>query len=224
MVQENDVLDETDFDDAIIEIAGEIEYLKSVQKSEMTHEPQVSLKSDVEVKKAESISHHLFQILKTIQEVQVSSGQRVSPSLEPNPFVTSKYIPLTKGKDHLYQPIIITESPLESLDEETKHPLTLEDLFEDEPPTTISSNVTDLGPTAEISPLSAQLYKPTSQDIPAMNTVIIHAHKHAMVSQKPSPQTPKSIDIPSHINQNIRQQLNRNERDIFKNFMKIQKK
>lgn len=134
MTEEHYTLEETDFEDPIPEIAGEPENITTIQKCEITHEPHVSLKPDIEEKRVKSYSCHLFRMLKTIEEVQVSTSHTESPAIEPRPPVTS-YIPLMHGKNnHLYQTISITESPIEPRGKDKNPSLMSDELFEDAPP------------------------------------------------------------------------------------------
>ena len=226
MAQEKYKPDETDFDDAIIEIACEIERFKSIKKSEITYESNISLKSEIEVKKAESISYNLFQILKTIQEVQVSSGQINSPDTEPPSVMTSKIISFSKGRNQLYQPITITESPLVTSEENTIHTIPMDDLFEDVALKNIITNSLDSSNNDQIPPAPSEMCSPVlnSKGSNAIITPIENVFKHTTVTEKSYPPTPKSIDIPTQISLNIGKQLKNNEREIFKNFMKMYKK
>ena len=73
MAEENFTFNDSDFDDAIVEIADEIEKLKAIQAvaPPLKSDPQITLKVEMELKKAESSSTNFFKVLKTIQEIQV---------------------------------------------------------------------------------------------------------------------------------------------------------
>jgi hypothetical protein len=230
MAQESFNPNDTDFEDALIEIAGEIEYLNSVQKRVITDAPQVSLKSEIEAKRAESTSYNLFQLLKTIEEVQNSSGKLNSLDIEPQSLVTSKHIPSTKGKTNLYQSITITESPMNLFEEDNIHTTTSDDLFEEElfegPPENVLSSSLDPNEGYEISTSSpeSQTYAMSSRENPVTITGTDNASEHSVISNTPSTKSPKSIDIPSRIFFKFEKKIGGNEREIFKNFMKLQKK
>jgi hypothetical protein len=226
MAQEKYKPDETDFDDAIIEIALEIEYLNSIKKGEITNAAQISLKSEIEVKKAESITFNLVQMLKTIQEVQIAYVKINSPGLKPPSVVISKHIMSSKGSNQFYQPITITESPLVTSEEDRVHTITIDDLFEDDDSKNIITNSMDSSKNYQISPAPSEMRTPVmnSKESNVIITPIENVFKHTTVTEKSYPPTPKSIDIPTQISLNIGKQLKNNEREIFKNFMKMHKK
>ena len=57
MVEEEFTLDESDFDEAILEIAGEIDRINKLKPSEpLQNEPLVALKTEIEIKKSKMIS------------------------------------------------------------------------------------------------------------------------------------------------------------------------
>lgn len=218
--------DETDFDDAIIEIACEIEYLNSIKKSECTNETHISLKSETEVKKVESISYSLVQILKTIQEVQISSSQMKTPVREPPSTRISKYIPSSMRGTQPYHPITITESPIKPFEDSNLALITIEDLYEDDPAENTLSDSTDLSDDTKKFDGTSELHAPvlSSKESAATIPTVDNIPINTSISEKVDSQTPKTIDIPTKISVNIGKQLKNSERDIFKNYLKRYKK
>ena len=135
MVEEDFTLDESDFDEAILEIAGEIERISKLKTLEpLQNEPHIALKTEIEIKKVESISNNLFQMLKTIQEIQIFSNEDQVPRPYPSKIPKTKHITFTKGSDQKYHAITITEGATENIPDQQNTEISLEDLFEDTEP------------------------------------------------------------------------------------------
>jgi sugar-specific transcriptional regulator TrmB len=135
MVEEEFTLDESDFDEAILEIAGEIDRINKLKPSEpLQNEPLVALKTEIEIKKVESISNNLFQMLKTIQEIQIFSNENKISRPNFSKIPKTKHIAFTKGMDQQYHAITITEGATESIQDQQNHEISLDDLFEDTEP------------------------------------------------------------------------------------------
>jgi len=212
---ENDCLDDSYedsfFDDAIIEIANEIAQINAIKTSTVSlkSDPQISLKVEMELKKVESSSTTFFRVLKTIQEVQANPGN-ILPSVQGIPSITERnYIHPVKGSDQKYHPLIITETVV--IDEEILdyHSPTLEELFEDPEP--------EERPTVVVSIKKKSVDAGSS--IPVSDSPNLHHGKK--ISDSP---LIKTVNIPNTISMNITRQLKENERNIFRNLLKMQKK
>jgi hypothetical protein len=212
---ENDCLDDSYedsyFDDAIIEIANEIAQINAIKKAiaPPKSDPQISLKVEMEPKKAESSSTNFFRVLKTIREVQVFSGNM--PVVVQGTQVTTerKFIHPVKGSDQKYHPLTITETVVIGEEISDYHSPTLEELFED--------------PEPEEKPAVVVSIKKKTVDagllIPVSDGPNLHPGEKL-------PDTPviKTVNIPNTMSKNITRQLKENERNFFKNFLRMQKK
>jgi hypothetical protein len=211
MADKNFMMEESDFDDAIIEIANEIVQINAIKTtvSSPKSDPQIALKVEMELKKAESPSTNFFRFLKTIQEVQVTPGN-IPPSVQGIPSVTERnYVHPAKGSDQKYHPLTITETIV--VDEEISdyHSPTLEELFED--------------PEPEEKPVVVVSQKTKSVDADSLIPFSNSPNMHHGEKTSGSPVI-KTVNIPNTMSKNITRQLKENERNIFKNLLKMQKK
>lgn len=206
-------MDESDFDDAIIDIANEIAQINAMNAAATSpkSDPQIAIKVDMELKKVESSSTNLFRILKTLQEVQVYSGERPAVSQGLPSTIERKYIPHSKGSDKKYHPLTITETIVTSKKEEDYQTLTIEDLFEDsdpeEKPSVIASpkkNPLIAGPIIAVS--NRHSHNAQSGNVMSGNMAI------------------KTVNIPNTLTKSITWQLKDSQRDILKSFLKMQRR
>lgn len=212
----DDSYEDSFFDDAILEIANEITQINAINTavSPVKSDPQLTLKVEMELKKAEVSSTNIFQILRTLQEVQVYSGN--IPLADPRTQITTerKYIHTAKGSDQKYHPLTITETITQTVvaseDVVDYQNLTLEDLFEDPEPDDLPSVVA--------------LQKKKSLDPSSL--IQVSGNQPQLKSDENHFDTPaiKTVNIPDTISKNITQRLRENEKDIFKNLLKMQKK
>lgn len=212
MADGNFTFDESDFDDAIIEIANEIAQIKAISstKTPQKSDPQITLKVEMELKKVKSPSTNFFRVMKTLEEVQVYSGNMPAAATGMPSMTERKYIPHSKGIDQKYHPLTITETVVVSENISDYHTPTLEDLFEDLEP--------EEKPTVVVTQKKKQL--DTGSNMSVRNS---------------PPQLPpgdkkydkiaiKTVNIPNTITNNINRQLKENERNIFRSLMKSQKR
>jgi hypothetical protein len=196
------------FDDALIEIANEITQLNAINAtvSPTKTDPQITLKVEMELKKAESSSTNIFKILKTLQEVQVHSG----PVSVRGASVTTERKYVHHAIDQRYHPITITETVLVEEVSVDYQNLTLEDLFEDDMP--------EENPSVVISqkkkPMDPDPGVPVSEGLPQIKSG----------ERKPEAPAIKTVNIPDIISKNISQKLKENEKNLLKNFLRMQKK
>lgn len=211
MAKEKFALDESDFEDAIMEIAQEIDLINAIKKAEPQKvDPQIILKVEMELKKAKSSSTRIFQILKTLQESQIHTGYEHSDSqVTPSP-IERKYILHKKGFDQKYHPMTITETIIGHDEISDYQNITIEDLFEDPGP--------EENPSVVVSIKKKQPEK--SSIIPDSD----NQHQLQYANNHPDKTTIKTIHIPNTITKNMTRQLKDNEKALFKNLMKMQRK
>lgn len=211
LAEEKFALDESDFEDAIIEIAQEIDLIQAIKKVEpQKSDPQIILKVEMELKKVKSSSTHIFQILKTIQEINIQSGNVHSDTQSTPSTIERKYIPHRKGFDLKYHPMTITESIIIRDEISDYQNLTIEDLFEDHDPEEKPSVVVSI-----------------KKKLPVTNPIIHDDENlHDLQSEKIKSDkiTIKTVDIPHTITKNLSQQLKDKENELFRNLMKMQRR
>ena len=211
MADENFTSDEIDFDDAIIEIANEINVLNIIKKTEpQKSDSQIILKVEMELNKAKASTTNIFQILKTLQEIQIQSDSEQTDTPAISSPIERKYIAHTKGFDHKYHPLTITETVTVHEEISDYQNLTIEDLFED------SETVPQ--PSVEVSIKK----KPQNTDpiIPDCD----NQDQLQSGNEKSGKTSIKKVDIPDTITKNIAQQLKDNEKALFRNLMKMQRR
>jgi len=198
------------FDDAILEIAGEIAQIKAmtVTVPDLKSDPQITLKVEMELKKVDTSPINITRILKSVQEVEIDPGINpiVSHSVPSN--VERQFIHSAKGFDKKYHPLTITESMIDTEENLDYHNLTLEDLFED------------------LNPEETQTVVVVEEKIPHVDpTLSVVNHLPQIESSEKKAEIPiiKTINIPNVITRNLTQQLKDNERKIFKSLMKMDK-
>jgi hypothetical protein len=151
MDEEEFTLDESDFDEAILEIAGEIERINKLKRPKpLQNEPLIALKTEIEIKKAEYISDNLFQILKTIQEIQIFSNEDHAPQPFPSKIPKTKHIAFTKGLDQQYHAITITEGDTDRIPEQQNTEISLDDLYEEIEPVRNFKESLSRGPLVDV--------------------------------------------------------------------------
>ena len=212
MAEEHFVLDDSDFEDAIFDIANEIAKAKAINAAAplQKSDPQITLKVEMELKKVESTSTNIFKILKTLQEVQVYSGKMPVSSQGANVTTERKFIHHAKGIDLKYHPITITETLVveeESLDYQN---MTLEDIFEDDEP----------------KEKPAVVLSQKKRPVDPSSTIPVNERQPQLKNGERIPDTPaiKTVNIPNVISKNISQKLKNNEMNILKNFLRMQKR
>ena len=211
MADKNFMMEESDFDDAIIEIANEIAQINAINPAVASQksDPQIALKVEMELKKVESSSTHFFRVLKTIQEIRVNPGN-MAPSVHGIPTITERnYVHPAKGSDQKYHPLTITETVVVNQEIPDYYSPSLEELFED--------------PEPEEKPAVVVSIKKKHVDAGSIIPVndgptLYHGEK---ISDTP---LIKTVNIPNTISKNITRQLKENERNIFRNLLKMQKK
>ncbi|MDD5188653.1 MAG: hypothetical protein PHF57_10660 [Methanoregula sp.] len=211
MADDNFKIDESDFDDAIIEIANEIEQINKIRKFvSQKSDPKIALKIEMELKKVESSSTNIFQVLKTIQEVQIySSGVQADAPVTPST-IEFKYSHHINGNNQKYHPLTITETVIEREDISDYHNFTIEDLFE------------DLEPEEKSSVLLLSKNKPNE----TCSIISDNDNQHQFQSENKisDKNTVKTVNIPNNITKNITRQLKIMERDLIRNLLKMQKR
>ena len=210
MTEENFILDDSDFNDAIFDIANEISKAKAINAATppQKRDPQITLKVEMELKKVESSSTNIFKVLKTLQEVQIYSGNTPVPIQSASVATERKYV--HHAIDQRYHPITITEMVLVEEEFGDFQNLTLEDLFEDDEP--------EDNPSVVIS----QKKKALDPDpgVPVGESLL------QLKSGERTLDTPaiKTVNIPNVISKNISRKLKENERNLLKNFLRMQKR
>lgn len=204
-------IDESDFDDAIMEIANEIAQTKASDPVEpQKSDPHIALRAEIELEKAKASSINIFKVLKTVQEVQIHSVSKPSENQNTSSTIERKYFHHSKGIDKKYHPLTITENVVVNETDLDYHNITIEDLFEDPEPeeksaVMVSQKKNSLDTDSEI---------PDSNNQPQLQSTDKISETIAI----------KTVNIPTIITSNINRQLKENERILFKNFLKMQKK
>jgi len=211
MADGNFKIEESDFEDAIIEIANEIDLINAIKRAEPKRsDPKIVLKVEMELKTVKSSSTNIFKILKMIQEIQIHSGSVHTNTQATPSTIERKYFPLKKGLDQKYHPLTITETIMVSKDISDCQNLTIEDLFEE--PESMEKLSVLLSSKNKIR--ETNLVIPDSDD----------KHQLESGSKIPDKEMIKTVNIPNTITKNITLQLKEKERELFQNLMKMQKR
>jgi len=204
-------IDESDFDDAIMEIANEIAQIKASETvAPLKSEPHIALRAEMELEKAKASSINIFKVLKTVQEVQIHSVSTPFANQNASSTIERKYFHHSKGIDKKYHPLTITENVVVNETDLDYHNITIEDLFEDPEPEEKSAVVV----SQKKNSLDSDLGIPDSNKQPLLQSTDKIAEPIAI----------KTVNIPTIITNNINQRLKENERALFKNFLKMQNK
>ena len=208
MVDKNSVIDESEFNDTAIELAEEIAKINAigVTTPPLKNDPQIALKVDMELKKAESSSTNFFRVLRTLQEVQIYSDN--TPVVVQGMQITTErtYTHSSTGRDQKIHPLIITESVVVSEDSLNSQELTLEDLSEDSELEKSSVFV-----STKKQPLDADskiMDNDSQPKLPLVNNV-----SDQILTE--------SVNASNLITKNKTRQLRDAERDIIKNMLKM---
>jgi hypothetical protein len=208
MVDKNSVIDESEFNDTAIELAEEIAKINAigVTTPPLKNDPQIALKVDMELKKAESSSTNFFRVLRTLQEVQIYSDN--TPVVVQGMQITTerKYTHSSAGRDQKIHPLTITESVVVSEESLNSQELTLEDLFEDSE----LENPSVVG-TTEKKPLDADSKITDNDSQPKLPFVNKISDQILM----------ESVNASHLITKNKTRQLKEAERDLIKNMLKM---
>jgi hypothetical protein len=207
----DDSYEDSYFDDALIEIANEIELINAIKTAEpQKSDPQIVLKVEMELKKTKSSSTNIFQILKTLQEIKIQSGHEHTDTPSTPSTIERKYVSHRRGFNLKYHPMTITETVI-THDEISKYQnLTIEDLFEDPDPEEKPSVV-----------VSIKKKLPVTNPIIHDDENLHHSQSEKIISDK---MTLKTVDIPHTITKNLSQQLKDKENELFRNLMKMQRR
>ena len=211
MAEETYKIEDSDFDDAIIEIANEIEQIKAIKlEGVQKSDPSIALDVDMGLKKVKHQSINIFPVLKTLHEEKIYPNSIYRDTQGPPSTVEQKYYPPQSGSDQKYHPLIIEETTIVREDIPNYHILTLEDLFEDPKPEEKPSNMSlslnsghDAGSGNKDSNNLPQI--PTNNELLGKNQI-------------------KTVNIPNTIAQNLDKQLKKKELELFQNFLKLQRK
>ena len=209
MDEEDFTLDESDFDEAILEIAEEIERMNKLKiLTKPKNEPYAELKTEIAIKKVESISNNIFQMLKIIQEIQISPIEGQSPQSFLSETPQAEKIFFTKGLDQNYHSITVNEYAIEKDPVQLKNETSLEDIIID---AEFHSNNKDAPLDIAIAEEGSQLVSERNEKIDQSiePPVSVKSEKH---------------DTHDKISSDMIQQMKIKEQMIFKNFVKMYKK
>jgi len=208
---ENDNFEDSYFDDAIIEIANEIEQIKAIKmEGVQKSNPPIALNVDMGLKKVKHPSINIFPVLKTLHEEKIYPNSIYLDTQGPPSTVEQKYYPHKSGSDQKYHPLIIKETTLVREDIPNYHILTLEDLFED--------------PKPEEKPLNMPLSLNSGHDAGSGNEESNNIPQTPSNSKLLDKNPIKTVNIPNTIAQNLDKQLKKKELELFQNFLKLQRK
>jgi len=211
MAEETFNLEDSDFDDAIIEIANEIEQIKTIKMEDVQKSnPPIALDVDMGLKKVKHPSINIFPVLKTLQEEKIYPNSIYQDTQGPPSTVEQKYYPHKSGSDQKYHPLIINETTIVREDIPNYHILTLEDLFED--------------PKPEEKPSNMSLSVNSGHDSGSGNEDSNNLPQTPSGSELFDKNPIKTVNIPNTIAQNLDKQLKKKELELFQNFLKLQRK
>jgi hypothetical protein len=209
MAEKDFTLEESDFDEAILEIAEEIERINKLKIfTQPKNEPLAELKTEITIKKVESISNNIFQMLKTIEEIQISSNEDQSPQSFLSEIPQAAQIFFTKGLDQKYHSITVNEYAIEKNPVQLKNDISLENIIKD----------SEFNSNNKETHLDINIAEEGSRLLSERNEKIDQSIEHP-ISVKSEPH-----DTNDKITSDMIKQMKIKEQMIFKNFVKMYKK
>jgi hypothetical protein len=195
MADNNFTTDESDFEDAIIEIAQEIELEKANEISNLTIKSVIQPDLKIESKQIEALSENFEE----------------SQKVRPEPLETIEAGSIRKETESLDDSLKITDTGDVKDNRLDYHNLTIEDLFEDIKP-------------EDKTPDTIYLMKDPSDTKVKISTIESRPSITPLNHKKSNDLGIKTVNIPDIISQNISQRLKRDEREIIKRLLKMQKR